>query len=113
MERTTMTRNLFNELDYQGLRVVDNCGRSKKAFGIIHKCEKSFDNHTKCQCRQQSLHDLFIAIWGVSLDRGKQSEESIEGYKLLDSFNDKDFYVKHLNNNECIVYCPNISVNEE
>lgn len=31
MESTTMTRNLFNELDYQGLRVVDNCGRNKKS----------------------------------------------------------------------------------
>lgn len=113
MERITMSRDLFNELDYQGLRVVDNCGRSKKAFGIIHKCEKAYDGLWKCQCRSLALHDLFIAIWGVSIDRGKDSLDAIEGWKFHDIADVDNFYIKHLENNECLVYCPNIIVEED
>lgn len=111
--KTQMSRNLFNELDYQGLRVVDNCGRYKNSFGMIHKCEKSYDTLWKCQCKNQSLHDMFLAVWQIAIDRGKESDEANEGYRLLDLFSESDFYVKHLENNECLVYCPKIVVGKE
>lgn len=108
----TMSRDLFNELEYQGLRVIDNCGRSKKAFGIIYTCEKAINPLWNCQCHYLALHELFLDVWQIKSDRGKESKEYIEGHKLIDSFDDNDFYVKHLKNNECLVYCPNIIVEE-
>ena len=113
MNVVRMSRNLFNELDYQGLRVVDNCGRYKNAFGMIHTCEKSYDPLRNCQCKAQSLHDMFLAVWQIAIDRGNESDEADEGYTLLDSFDAPDFYVKHLGNDECLVYCPKIAVCNE